>query len=59
MIQRQDPWQGHRAAAQRKNVDTPSLGWACFEEQRFLSESYSRISDLEAPGFLSESRGFL
>ncbi len=52
MIPHQHLWQDHSGAAHRKKIDTPSLGWACFEEQRFLSESRSTIRDLEAGGFL-------
>jgi hypothetical protein len=35
MIPLQYLWQSHSGAAHRKNVDTPSLGWACFEASAY------------------------
>jgi hypothetical protein len=52
MIPLQYLWQSHCGAAHRKKIDTPSLGWACFEGQRFLSESRYEISDLQTGGYL-------
>jgi len=33
MIPPLNVWQSHNRAAHGKKIDTPSLGWACFEVQ--------------------------
>ena len=47
MIPLQYLWQNHNGAAHRKKIDTPSLGWACFEQGRkqpFTRLFYSNLA---------------
>lgn len=48
MIRSGNPCQGHRGAAHRKNVDTPSLGRACFEQQAYAVVYCLSLIGLEA-----------
>lgn len=46
MIPRQHLWQSHSGAAHRKKIDTPSLGWACFEQIRLAAVNVLRCSEI-------------
>lgn len=48
MIPLQYLWQSHNGAAHRKKIDTPSLGWVCFEQQAYAVVYCLSLIALEA-----------
>jgi len=51
-------WQSHSGAAHRKKIDTPSLGWACFEVQVFPAGNTFLHKTLRDARFRPETRLF-